>query len=306
MRHTKRKGEIDVGKKLSPAFYKLTSNEPHNLETYNLINKPIEIYAFIDPFCPNSWSLEGYLKKLIVEYGSYFKLRAITSGNLYSINPKVPKRSQSEKRKNTDKFSVKSNDSEANDQISSMWEALLALKAAELQGRRVGLRFLRKMQEYYFLNKEDISNHDVLIEIAEGIKIDIAEFKKDLNSKVAKRALQRDLNLAYEMEIDVTPALVFFNLTDDEDGIKVAGLYDYEVYVDALFEVLKKKVKPAFKPALIDFIAQFSFVETNEVAVIYNWSVEQAEKELKKLLIAQKVKHIRVNQGSFWEYISDR
>lgn len=295
-----------MGKKSSPAFYKLTSNEPHNLETYNLINKPIEIYAFIDPFCPNSWSLEGYLKKLIVEYGSYFKLRAITSGNLYSINPKVPKRSQSEKRKNTDKFSVKSNDSEANDQISSMWEALLALKAAELQGRRMGLRFLRKMQEYYFLNKEDISNHDVLIEIAEGIKIDIAEFKKDLNSKVAKRALQRDLNLAYEMEIDVTPAIVFFNLTDDEDGIKVAGLYDYEVYVDALFEVLKKKVKPAFKPSLIDFIAQFSFVETNEVAVIYNWSVEQAEKELKKLLIAQKVKHIRVNQGSFWEYISDR
>ncbi|MGM8214651.1 ClpXP adapter SpxH family protein [Bacillaceae bacterium W0354] len=292
--------------KTSPAWHNLTSSVQLKSDFNNLINKPVEIYVFIDPLCPNSWSLEPYFKKLIVEYGCYFKLRPVTSGNLYSINKKLP--SKTKKVKNIwEKTSLSNNkfpqeDVWVEDIVSSPWDATLAIKAAELQGQRKGAKFVRKLQEYLFLGKQNISDIDILIKIAKEVKMDVDEFLRDIDSNVAKRALQGDLNLAYEMEINNTPAVVFFNKEDEDDGLKVSGIHDYDVYVKALYEVMNRKVSLCLKPSLEEFLSHFTFVSTKDVAVVYDWSLNKAEKELKKLLLSQKVRTVPVEQGSFWEY----
>lgn len=48
--------------------------------------KPLEIYMFIDPLCPECWALEPIMKKLQIEYGRYFSLKHVLSGRLSSLN----------------------------------------------------------------------------------------------------------------------------------------------------------------------------------------------------------------------------
>ena len=48
-------------------------------------NKPLEIYMFIDPLCPECWALEPIMKKLQIEYGQYFTIKYVISGRLASL-----------------------------------------------------------------------------------------------------------------------------------------------------------------------------------------------------------------------------
>ena len=49
--------------------------------------------------------------------------------------------------------------------------AALAFKAAELQGRKAGMQFLRNMQESLFVSKKNITDENVLLEIAENTSL---------------------------------------------------------------------------------------------------------------------------------------
>ncbi|MDA6151328.1 DsbA family protein, partial [Escherichia coli] len=48
--------------------------------------KPIEVYMFVDPLCPECWALEPILKKLLIEYGRYFSIKHVLSGRLATLN----------------------------------------------------------------------------------------------------------------------------------------------------------------------------------------------------------------------------
>src|SRR5690625_970959 len=181
--------------------------------------------------------------------------------------------------------------------------ASLAIKAAGLQGKKAGKNFLRKIQENAFLYKQNITDEEVLTNCAKDANLDVSEFENDLFSSSAKKAFQCDMKLTQEMEIDYIPSIVFFNQSIDEQGIKVSGLYPYEIYVDILEEILKKPVIPSEKPPLEGFLYYYGVVGTNEIATVYDWKMAKAEREMKKLQLKQKVKRIPVKHGTFWEYI---
>lgn len=56
-----------------------------------VLPKPIEMYVFIDPLCPECWSLNPYLKKLTLEYGRFFTLIPIISSVFVSSSKKAQK-----------------------------------------------------------------------------------------------------------------------------------------------------------------------------------------------------------------------
>ncbi|TFB15116.1 DsbA family protein [Filobacillus milosensis] len=287
----------------------LASNDNSQVDFCRIIDKPIEIYVFIDPLCPECWSLEPYIKKLAMEYGCYFKIRPIVSSNLTNLNNKPSKKSK-DLASYWEKTACRTGMSCDGDlwyenPVSSPSIVALAIKAAELQGQRLGSKFLRKLQEYLFLDKKNISNENVLFEIADKVNLDLDEFKKDIHSNTAKRALKCDWNLTCEMDVEQLPTVVMFNREHDADGLRVSGLYNYNIYLRALFETLGKKVQPTRKPSLEDFLCHFEFVATKEVAVVFDWSIEKAEKELKKLVLKQKVKQVPVKYGMFWQYVND-
>ncbi|MDV2887744.1 DsbA family protein, partial [Alkalihalophilus pseudofirmus] len=82
--------------------------------------------------------------------------------------------------------------------VDAPYNVSLALKAAELQGRRAGIRFLRRMQEVLFLEKQNISDVAVLKECARSSGLDVEEFINDMHSESAAKAFQCDLQITTE------------------------------------------------------------------------------------------------------------
>ncbi|WP_227936849.1 ClpXP adapter SpxH family protein [Alkalihalobacillus deserti] len=282
-------------------------------QPFNKRHKPIELYTFIDPLCADCWAFEPMLKKLQVEYGSYFRIRTLVAGRLQAWNV----------CKNTTKGLTAKKQV-----IASVWEesatktgmscdgdvllehewhspylASVAIKAAELQGPQLGARFLRKMREALFLNKQNITEQNVIIDCAEKAGLDVTEFKNDLSSKTASKALQHDIKTTNEMGVDIVPTFVFFNANVEDDGIKVTGHYPYHVYVQIIEDMLGFKPTPAKPSTLEEFLIRFELVATIEVSVVFNISEEEAEKRLKALMLQQKVESVPVKYGIFWRYL---
>ncbi|RLL45069.1 DsbA family protein [Oceanobacillus piezotolerans] len=283
---------------------KANSSEPYTSK--ELSPKPVEMYVFIDPLCPECWSLEPFLKKLSVEYGRFFTVRIIVSNFLNAMDANDPNK-HIKLREHWERVARRTGMSCDGDfwlenSIANPWNVSIAIKAAEIQGKKAGKAFLRKTQEKLFLHKLDISDEEVLMQISEEAKIDTEEFAEDLYSETAKKAFQCDVKLTREMDIKSTPTLVFFNQSNDEQGVKITGLYPYEVYELILQEILQMSPIPSEKPPLETFIKDNGIVGSKEISVVYDWTPSKTEKEMKKLLFKQKVSRIHAKYGTFWKY----
>lgn len=276
---------------------------------YGIGKKPIEIYIFIDPLCPECWGLEPIIKKLQIEYGQLFSIRHVLSGKLSSLNIGNNKKLENiaqvwEKTASRSGMSCDGNVWFENP-ITSPYVASIAIKAAELQGRKLAIRFLRKVQEYIFVEKKNISNIDVLTECAKSIGLDVNEFIHDMTSSSAAKGFQCDMKITTEMDVHETPSLVFFNQNIEEEGIKISGLYPYKVYVQILDEILKGLPEPSAPPSLEEFVSCFKLVATKEIEAVYNMNKATVEIEMKKLVLKQIVEKIPAKHGTFWRYIED-
>jgi predicted DsbA family dithiol-disulfide isomerase len=282
-----------------------------NYSYIGYLQKPVEVYVFIDPLCPECWSLEPYFKKLSIEYGRFFTIKTITTGELSCIStetgPDQPQKLRAMWEKTAKRTGMSCDgDIWIENPITSPYLISLAIKAAELQGKRAGRVYLRKLQECAFLHKQNISDESVLIACAHEANIDADEFKNDLHSDSAKRAYESDLKLTWEMEVDFIPTMVFINHRSEEQGIKISGIYPYDIYELVLQETLQINPIPSSKPPLEDFLKFYQVVSEKEVAVVYDWSLERTEKEMKKLMFQKRVERKPVKYGSFWKYIGQR
>ena len=125
-----------------------------------------------------------------------------------------------------------------------------------------------------------------------NLNLDVDEFIRDFSSKNVLRSLQVDLYMAKEMEVDTAPTFVFFNENIEDEGLKVSGLYDYEVYEQILEELVGGSIIPDCPPPLEDLFQRFDTLSTKEIAEIYNITEKSAERELKKRLLQQHVERI--------------
>lgn len=105
------------------------------------------------------------------------------------------------------------------------------------------------------------------------------------------------------MDVHETPTLVFFNENVEDEGIKIIGAYPYDVYVQILEEMLDEKPVKASPPPLEDFLNNYKFVSSKEIAVVYDMPLSQTERQMKKLLLKQVVEQIPAKYGTFWRYI---
>lgn len=286
------------------------TNTSSKYSYFNFIKKPIEIYVFFDLTCPECWALESYLKKLTLEYGRFFTIKPIISSHSHPLKKNLFKkqghlRKVRGKKAQTTNLNAKDDfgDFRVEPPDHTSCPASLAIKAAELQGKRAGKRYLRQIQEYLLLNQTVIFDEKTLIECAMKTELDVEEFKKDLYSTSAKKALHGDWQLVKEMDIEDVPAIVFFNQLTNDPGIKISGLYSYDIYVHVLYEILNGKAIPANKPPLEDFLAYYKVVTCSDVSIAYDWSLTKAKREMKKLQLKQVVRKISTDDDSYWKYI---
>ncbi len=246
-------------------------------------SKPMELYVFLDPLNPECWELQAIIRKLQIEYGQYFSMRFVISTKLFNLN-------------NAGAAPIIDTD-----RLSHPVLASVAVKAAELQGKRAGNRFLHKLQEYLLLQAKDVSSYSILLEIAEESQLDKEEFQKDFHSVHTAKAFQCDLHISREMEIDEVPSIVFFNECIEDEGVKVSGLYTYDVYQAIMQEMLgNENLNRQSPPPLDELFLKYSTMATKEVASIYNISEQTAECELKKKVLQQKLERINLPDQTLW------
>lgn len=286
---------------------KLSSQKPifnfyewlHTHHCSFLGKKPIEIYVFIDPLCPRCWEMEPILKKLQMEYGHVISIKHILSGKLAPVVEKPASICQ----KTASRTGMTCDGPvQIDPSLTLRYNISIAIKAAELQGKKYGNRYLRKLQEFHFLKNKNISDQAVLLECAKAANIDCQEFLNDINSNVAAKAFQCDLKITTEMDIKETPSLVFFNQNIEDEGIKISGLYTYDIYLSILSEMMPTLPQPAQLPDIEYFVRFYNVVATKEIAFAYNMSVDSVELEMKKLLLRQVVQRFTKENETFWKY----
>ena len=64
------------------------------------------------------------------------------------------------------------------------------------------------IQKSYYLEAQNPSNNDVLINIAENLRLDTEKFKLDLNSPQVNEILLDEIRLSRSMDINSMPSLV--------------------------------------------------------------------------------------------------
>lgn len=249
--------------------------------------KPIELYVFIDLLQPKSWDLHITVRKLQVTYGNYFSLRFILSTELASLNAACHRIN---------------NCTSYQDLVDLSHPVLpsIAVKAAELQGKKAGHRFLMKLLEYHMTEEKNIRSCNTLTDIAKEVALDVKEFEADFRSLEASRSFQSDLFITREMDVQEVPSFVFFNENIEDEGLKISGTYTYDVYEHILAEMLDVELVPTQPPALDELFKKYNTLSVLEVASIYNISEQTAERELKKKMLQQKIERISSNSNTLF------
>jgi predicted DsbA family dithiol-disulfide isomerase len=259
----------------------------HSENYANPLIKPVELYIFIDPLCKQGFVLQSIIRRLQLQYDHYFTYRFVLSTDLTSLN------CYSNHTKDcTDHFSL---------DISHPVLPSIAVKAAELQGKRAGYKYLTKLQEYAMLSSKNVNSHTTLLEIAQEVQLDMDEFASDFGSKEAARAFQCDLYITREMEVDEIPSIVFFNECIEDEGLKISGAYNFEVYEQILQELINEELVKNPLPTLDELFERFGTLTTEEVAQIYTIDLTVAERELKKRMLQQKIERITSNNICCWK-----
>jgi predicted DsbA family dithiol-disulfide isomerase len=253
----------------------------------NTLIKPIELYIFIDPLCKQGYALQSVIRQLQLQYDQYFTYRIVLSTQLDTLNC----------------ITQRTKDCIENIDLDISHPALpsIAVKAAELQGKRAGFRYLCKLQQYALFSTNNVNSYTTLLEIAQKVKLDVKEFIQDFGSKEAARAFQCDLYITREMEVEEVPSIVFFNECIEDEGLKISGHYSFEVYEHILQELIQQPLIPNEVPTLDELFERFYTVTTEEVANIYKLDYASAERELKKRVLQQKIERITTEHYNGWK-----
>ncbi|MGM9949849.1 MAG: DsbA family protein [Lysinibacillus sp.] len=249
-------------------------------------HKPVELYIFIDPLCPKAFAMKSILHKLQLQYEHYFTWRYVLSTQLSSLNS----------------LTNRLKGCYSGDELDIAHPVLpsIAIKAAELQGKRAGSRYLTKLQQYAALKTKNVNSHSTLLEIAEEVGLDMNEFAIDFGSREAARAFQCDLYITREMDVDEVPSIVFFNECIEDEGLKVSGSYHYEVYEHILQEMIGEELVCQPLPSIEDVFKRYELLTTEEIAEIFSLDYAVAERELKKRMLQQKIERITNDDFTVW------
>lgn len=259
-----------------------TSQTNSNLPI-NFHSKPVIIYYFIDPFHSDYSLTDIHLKKLTIEYGRFIQIRPVIRHKIIHV-------------------SKNRNDPNWNRHFLS-----ISMLAATLQGNRAGRDFLRYIQQSIFLYYEHVQHSKEILaslieQAAVKANLDLHEFYRDLFSDSVNKAYQSDVQLIREMEVTQYPTLVFYSQHTDDYGIKIAGMQNYETYTFILEDILKFELQTVQKLSLEDSFQLFKRLRTEDVAFMYDYSLKEAEKKIKKLRLQRIVKEIEINGFRLWEY----
>ena len=127
------------------------------------------------------------------------------------------------------RLNLPTNDLQLRNKIyQTIYDASLAYKAALMQGKKRGRKFLMLLQKELNVNMIEYS-HELLLDVAKGANLDIEMFLEDKASSFVKSSYEADQRTAQEMNISNNPSLVIFDNFNQQFGVLLEDVINYDL-----------------------------------------------------------------------------
>lgn len=265
--------------------------------------KPIRILYFTDPICSSCWGIEPQLRRLKLEYGDQFDLEYRMGGLLpdWSYNSGGISK-PSDVASHWDEVSHHydmpiDGDVWLEDPLPSSYPPSVAFKAAQIQDKKLALKFLRRIREMVFLEKKNITKWEHLATAATHVGLDVARLKTDFEG-TAKQAFQGDLTLSRSLGVRGFPTLFFSDTLGNR--LTLYGARPYAQFEQNLLTLAPDTPKNVFETTLEALFAHYPTLTAKEFSVLSGKPRAEAEKVLDALFEQKKLRKVTTKNGSLW------
>lgn len=196
------------------------------------MNKKKEIVAVLDPMCSWCWGFEPVLQKLRDELSDEVEFSLILGGLRNSgeqiwddaFKSYLGEHWMNVQQKTGQEFNLDFFEREAFDYDTE--PACRAVVTVRTLNKTKQFSFLNALQEAFYLRGEDITQIDVMADIAAAEGVDRSEFTKLFASDAMKEKTKADVYKARSMGANVFPSVVLI----DEEGhlCVIKGYRSYE------------------------------------------------------------------------------
>ena len=101
----------------------------------------------------------------------------------------------------------------------------LSIKAFCNQLIEQELDYMHDLQHLYYTKNQDLTNEDILIEIAEKFGLNTSQFKQDLHSELTKEELEKDFSMCQQLNVRSYPTLMLEQ--NDEYSVLANGYLSF-------------------------------------------------------------------------------
>lgn len=116
------------------------------------------------------------------------------------------------------------------------WPACRAIIAARNQGEHYDDLMTMAIQKAYYLQAQNPSENDTLVQLAAGIGLDTAQFKRDLDAPATMHVLQQEIAEARQLGLDRFPSLA---LVDKDNRVDIP--VDY-LRITSMHEIIRRYI----------------------------------------------------------------
>lgn len=202
----------------------------------------IEIYLFVNPIGSICLEAETKLLDFIATSDKKIQFRVIPLVNMQTIHHVMKRRG------------IPTKDIDARNKLfTDTYSAALDCKAVQLQGKKLGRKFMMRLQQAVACEKIPYSQ-ELVLAIIEEVGADLEMFLEDRPSDFVKEMFQNDQDTARDMGITQHPSEVVYNFASQRDyGVLLEGdacindlpsLCQSDAYRLPLFQLASHVAKP--------------------------------------------------------------
>jgi len=266
----------------------------------------LTIMYFTDPICSTCWIAQPILRRLEIEYGVYLKFEYHMGGLLPSWKDyargeiKTPIDAAIHWAKvNDSQNMILDGDVWIEDPLHSSYPPSIAFKAAQLQDNDKAITFLRRLKEFVFLEKRNITRWKIIENAALTSGLDAALLKKDIEINGPKLFIE-DLVLTKEMEVVMFPTFFFLQNGIIKNTIK--GFENYEVFEEIIKKLLPNVKKKTERLSPVAVFSRFHNMTEDEYAFVTHTTIEETRIILNELHEQLFINKFYTKLGVVWMF----
>lgn len=280
-----------------------------------------EVIEFTDPLCTWCWGSEPIIRKLKSRFSKTLKVSYVMGGLVEDIrNFRDDKNNIGGDIKNTNDniakhwleashihkmpVFVKGFKLFSNDYYSS-YPVNIAYHAAKLQSEKLANKYLRRLREAVATEAAQITNRNVLIELASDSGLKVGSFIQAMENGIAGRKFQEDLLFTRTNKVYGFPAYLIRNNYNGKSLI-LKGYHSYNDFKEVLQylseEELHEEVNENSPEAIIDYLKKEIKIAPIELQLVFDLTDKELEEMISLLDNKGYISVEEVGTGSFIYY----